>query len=114
MTYPLISERGQLPNVNDPKARPYGMPSYLEQVDKVLALATEEPKQWEVEFNVLTYLLFSVVNPLTMSSKVRNKFASVKKERTQNPYVELFIRRLEGTDETSNALVAQIISLVNR
>jgi hypothetical protein len=105
MTYPLLSEHGQLPNMEHPKVQPRGMPSYFAQMDKILTLATQNPDEWELEYNILTYLLFSVVNPLTMSSKVRNQFVTPKEN---NPYLELFRRRLQGNDETSNALIEQI------
>lgn len=112
MTYPLISEGGRIPNVEDPKARATGIPGYIDQRNELLRLATQKPEPWEIEFNIMTYLLFNAVNPLAMSSDVRKKFAE-SSDASTNPYVELFTRRLKGTDETSNALVAQIVSLVN-
>lgn len=108
MTYPLISESGEAVNMRHESPSPNGSYSYSEQLDEsngILESAQRPVEDWEMDLNVMTYLLFHVVNPLAMSRQTRQLFA---RNKYNNVYKELLRRRLDGTDHTTSELLIQL------
>lgn len=98
LTYPLISsDYGNAWKWTTFTERaspsPGGIIDYAKQFDRIVALATSPPKQWEVRIAARCWMRFRIVNPLTVSDQTRKALAT-----KGHPLRKLLRARWEGRD----------------
>jgi hypothetical protein len=114
LTYPLLCQKGEMPDFDKENPQPTGIPIYAKQLHGsgghrvgLLHSMDTTPMKWERDLAVFNYLMYQVINPLIFSSAMRRRVRDIK-----SPFYKLLLCRLEGTDFTSKVLIKEITDVL--
>lgn len=106
MTYPLLTSTPTDAVLHT--CAPTATVGYLKQIDKIVALAVQEPPEWEVMIQLQCYARLGPLNPLVVSERARQEL-----NNADSPFYKLLKRRWAGNDRTSAVLLDTLRSIVD-
>ena len=113
LTYPLLSSdygnAWKWTTFTERRVSPGGVIDYATQFDRIIALATSDPEEWEVRIAARCWARFGVVNPLAVSDQTRKALATVG-----HPLRKLLRARWEGRDLCGTECLRTLQTLVQQ